>query len=938
MDYSKTVNLPKTDFPMKAGLSKREPEKIEKWETLDIYRKMRQKSKGKKKFLLHDGPPYANGRLHLGTALNKILKDIIVKFKVMAGYDSPYTPGWDCHGLPIEQALMKEMKADKHKVNLVDFRKKAAEFANKFIDIQRNEFKRLGVFGDWYNPYLTMNPKYEGVIVKVFGDLVKKGYIYRQKKPVYWCPTCETALADAEVEYADHISHSVFVKFQIKEIPDALKGKVEEKASVLIWTTTPWTLPANVALAFQSEADYVNVKIELPENKTENLIMAKRLLPVVAESLKSKEYKIFNEFMGTDLEGIRCQNPLVDRQSVGVLGDFVSLDDGTGVVHIAPGHGQEDYQVGLKYSLPIISPVDDKGVFTDEAGEFKGHKVFAANHLIIEKLKSSGALLFEEKLTHSYPHCWRCKRAIIFRATEQWFLSVEHNELRNRMKETIDKVKWVPSYGRNRIIGMVESRPDWCLSRQRLWGVPIPVVYCKACNQPILDDDVINRVVDLFSQHGSDIWFEKSIEEILEGVVVRCPKCGSTEFKKEQDILDVWFDSGVSHEAVLASGNFEGLEWPCDMYLEGSDQHRGWFQTSLIPAVALREKAPYKEVLTHGFVVDGEGKKMSKSLGNVIYPQEVIDKYGADILRLWVATSDYREDIRISQEILKGLTDTYRKIRNTLRFLLGNIWDFSIDKDKVAYKDMREIDRFALYKLQEVIKQVNNAYDSYEFHKAAVSINQFCTVFLSGFYLDVLKDTLYCDGQNWKSRKSAQTVLFEICSALARLLAPILSFTSEEVWQELGKIDKNCEESVFLASRPEINEKYVFSKELDDKWKKLSKTRDSVLIKFEELRKDKIIGSNMEGKLEILYSQNDKFLADEKELTQSVMGNWDIELKECADKSSETAVNQQGKSKFNKCERCWRFTEDVNNNNKFGGNLCSRCLKTLEETKVGSNV
>lgn len=922
MDYSKTVNLPKADFPMKAGLPKREPTLIEKWENSQLYKKIQDKNSGRQKFVLHDGPPYANGHIHLGTALNKILKDIILKHKTMAGFDSPYTPGWDCHGLPIEQQLMKELKADKHKVDRLQFRRQAADFARKFIDIQRSEFKRLGVIGDWENPYLTLTPKYEGVIVQVFGDLVKGGYIYRQKKPVYWCPTCETALADAEVEYAEHISHSVFVKFKVEGVPEKLKSSVDTSCSVLIWTTTPWTLPANVALAFLPDADYARVKFALKDNRTEDLILSKRLLPLVAEEIGAQSHQVQSEFQGEALEGIKCRNPLVDRQSLGVLADFVSLEEGTGVVHIAPGHGQEDYQVGLKYKLPVISPVNDKGVFTDEAGEFAGHKVFAANHLITEKLMRDNMLLYENKVTHSYPHCWRCKRAIIFRATEQWFLSVERNDLRARMQDTIKKVHWVPSYGQNRIAGMVESRPDWCLSRQRLWGVPIPVLYCQKCNQPLLDEAVINRVVSLFSEAGSDVWFEKPVDEILKGIDVKCEGCGGTAFKKEEDILDVWFDSGVSHEAVLASGDFKGLEWPCDMYLEGSDQHRGWFQTSLIPAVALREAAPYNAVLTHGFVVDGEGKKMSKSLGNVIYPQKVIEQYGADILRLWVATSDYREDIKISQEILKGLIDVYRKIRNTLKFLFGNICDFSL-KDKQPYEKMREIDRYALWRLQETIKQVRHAYDNYEFHKAAVAINNYCNVFLSGFYLDVSKDVLYCDGRSWQTRRSCQSALYEILSSLIRMLAPILSFTAEEAWLEFGKIDNGHEESVFLSQLPDVKREYLFPDQQALKWQNLFKIREKVLMELEALRKDKQIGSNLEAHVEVAGFED-------KELLSVVLGTWDVKASSKPDASSEPSV-AAAKSEYVKCERCWRFMEDVNQDNKYGGNLCTRCVKALSE-------
>ena len=911
-DYSKTVNLPQTEFPMKANLPVREPEFIKKWETEDTYKQIGEKNKSNPKFILHDGPPYANGRLHMGHALNKILKDLIIKYKSMNGFYSPYTPGWDCHGLPIEQQCMKDMKVDKHKIGLPEFRKAAAAFAQKYVDIQRDEFKRLGILGQWDKPYLTMDPKFEAVIVKVFGGLVKNGYIYRKKKPVYWCPTCETAMADAEVEYADHVSHSVFVKFAVVSLPQSLNFSLSHSLSVLIWTTTPWTLPANVALAFHPESDYVYAVLKTKEGKEEHLIFAKKLLPVVAEKIGATEYKIINEFTGDKLEGIKCRNPLMERESVGILADYVTLEDGTGVVHIAPGHGQDDYIASLKYKLPIISPVDDRGAFTDEVPEFKGHKVFAANPLIVEKLKALDALLYDDKLTHSYPHCWRCKRAIIFRATPQWFMSVEHESLRQTALKIIKNVKWVPAYGENRIAGMVETRPDWCLSRQRLWGVPIPVFYCEKCGEPLLEEKIINEISKLFGEKGSDVWFERTAAELLSGMQAKC-KCGNETFRKEQDILDVWFDSGVSHEAVLASGNYTDLTWPADMYLEGSDQHRGWFQTSLLPSAALRKAAPYKTVLTHGFVVDGEGKKMSKSVGNVVAPQDLIKQYGADIIRLWTATSDYREDIRISPEIIKGLADSYRKIRNTLRFLLGNISDFDVKTNSVAYEDLREIDRFALSRLQELVREVTNAYETFEFHRAANGINRFCTVDLSGFYLDALKDTLYCDGKEWPSRRSAQTVLYTICSTLIKMTAPILSFTAEEAWQEMRKKDATLPGSVLLTDFPKVDEQKIFSGEISKRWAALMEIRENALMQFEELRKKKEIGSNLEARAVIGCDERDV------ELLSNVLGTWDVRV----DRSAKICVEAK-KSELKKCDRCWRCVDGVD-----AEGLCPRCRKAV---------
>ncbi|OGS25037.1 MAG: isoleucine--tRNA ligase [Elusimicrobia bacterium RIFOXYB2_FULL_50_12] len=920
-DYSKTVNLPQTDFPMKANLPQREPQFLQQWEKLDLYAKMRSKNSGGKKFILHDGPPYANGHIHLGTSLNKILKDIIVKHNSMAGSDSPYTPGWDCHGLPIEQQCMKEMKVDKHHVNRVEFRKQAAAFAARFIEIQRSEFKRLGVLADWHKPYLTMDPKYESAIIRVFGALAREGYIFRQKKPVYWCPTCETAMADAEVEYAEHISHSVYVKFTVTNSPVTLSDAGEP--SVVIWTTTPWTLPANVALAFQPQAQYVNALVVLKDGSQQNLVLAKRLLPVFAEKIGAGAVTIVHEYEGSALEGIKCKNPLTGGESVGVLADYVTLEDGTGVVHIAPGHGQEDYQVGLSYKLPILSPVNDKGIFTDEAPEFlRGHKVFAANQLIIDELLKSKALLFEHKFAHSYPHCWRCKKAIIFRATPQWFMSVEHKDLRKRLLETVKNVRWVPAYGENRMAGMLQTRPDWCLSRQRLWGVPVPVFYCEKCGEPLLDDNVIGHVAALFAEHGSDIWFEKTPQQLLASLDVKCSKCKNDTFRKEEDILDVWFDSGVSSEAVLASGNFPGLSWPADMYLEGSDQHRGWFQTSLLPAVALRGQAPYKSVLTHGFVVDGEGKKMSKSLGNVILPEQIISSYGADILRLWTATSDYREDIRISPEIIKGLTDTYRKVRNTIRFLLGNIFDFS-PEGAALHADLREIDRHALWQLQVVVSEVTGAYNSYEFHRAAVSINNFCAVYLSGFYLDALKDTLYCDAPAWPSRRSAQAALREICLTLARLISPILSFTAEETWQELRKKDASLAESVFLSNFPVAKNEYAFTGALAQKWEKLFALRASAQAAFEVMRQKKEIGSNLGAHVELHL--DDAAITGDRELLSMALGTWDVTVSAGSENLAARA------SSHPKCGRCWRHTDDVTTQNPHGDALCARCISALKE-------
>lgn len=922
-EYSKTVNLPKTDFQMKANLPQREPAFVEEWENERLYVKMCEKNKDKEKFIFHDGPPYANAHIHIGTALNKVLKDFIIKYRFMIGNYVPFTPGWDCHGLPIEQLALKELKTDKNKVDRLVFRKQAAAFAKKFVEIQKGEFKRLGAIADWDNPYLTLDPKYEASIVKVFGQLAENGYVYRKKKPVYWCPCCETALADAEVEYADHASDSIFVKFKIVSLPKGLKTKkaLLKDFSVLIWTTTPWTLPANVALAFNGDAQYIAAVYKFEDGKEERLIVAEALADSVKENIKALSYETLFETKGVDFVNLHCKNPVVERESEGILADYVSMEDGTGIVHIAPGHGQEDYQAGLEYGLEIISPVNDRGLFTKDVPEFENINIFKANPLIIEKLEKEGKLLAKLNIDHSYPHCWRCKKPVIFRATPQWFLSVEYDDLRKRLLDSVKDVNWIPKYGENRITGMLESRPDWCLSRQRLWGVPIPVFYCKDCGEALIDPKIIYKISDLFSEKGSDSWFEMSEEELLKGTDAKCPSCSSKNFRKEEDILDVWFDSGVSHEAVLSSGNYKDLEFPADLYLEGSDQHRGWFQTSLIPSVALKDEAPYKNVLTHGFVVDGQGKKMSKSLGNVISAEQMINKYGADVLRLWIASSDYKEDIRVSDEILKGLSDAYRKIRNTIRFLLGNIGGFD-HKKVLQFKDMQEIDKYALSRLQDLSTQVSAAYESYEFHKAASSINNFCTVFLSGFYLDALKDILYCNKVDSIERISAQSAMLEICSVLIRLVAPILSFTAEEAWKEILKVVPDAPKSVFLADFPITNSKMILQAETLEKWEKILDVREEVLAAYEKLRQNKIIGSNLEASLNITYGEKYAGVFKDKDLLNLTLGSWDIKAVQSDDE--DMFKIEATKSEYGKCMRCWRHIEGIKED------LCPRCTEALK--------
>ncbi len=681
MDYKDTLNLPKTDFPMKANLAKREPEMLARWEEMRIYEKIRADAKGRKPYILHDGPPYANGNIHLGTALNKIIKDILIKAKNMAGRDSVYVPGWDCHGLPIEHQVDKELGEKKAAMSQADKRRFCRVYADQYVGIQREQFKRLGVFGEWDNPYLTMTYDYEATTVAEFGKLYLNGSVYKGKKPVYWCASCKTALAEAEVEYQDHTTPSIYVKFAcISDVAARLPKLAGEKVSVVIWTTTPWTIPANLAIALHEDFRYVAVKV-----KGEVLILAKELLDYCLDAFgfRNEPYEILDEFPGSVMEGLKCRHPLIDRESLLILAPFVTLDAGTGCVHIAPGHGQEDYEIGMKYGLENYAPVDDDGKFTRDVKDFAGQFVFDANGAVIAKLKEEGALLGQMEIQHTYPHCWRCKQPIIFRSTEQWFISMEKNDLRKKTLAAIDAVTWIPSWGRDRIYGMVENRPDWCISRQRLWGVPITMFYCKACGSELMTQEILEHVVGLVREHGADVWFEREPKELMPAGT-RCPKCGGETFKKETNILDVWFDSGVSHAAVLE--HRPDLSSPADMYLEGNDQHRGWFHSSLLESVGTRGRAPYRNVLTHGFVVDGEGKKMSKSVGNVIDSQTIIDQYGAEILRLWVAAEDYTEDIRISEEILKRLVEAYRRIRNTSRFILGNLYDFDPATDAVPYR------------------------------------------------------------------------------------------------------------------------------------------------------------------------------------------------------------------------------------------------------------
>ena len=929
MDYKESLNLPKTDFPMKANLSQREPEMLARWDDMHIYHRIREVSRGRKPYILHDGPPYANGSIHLGTALNKIIKDILIKAKNMSGRDSIYVPGWDCHGLPIEHQVDKELGEKKARMSQADKRRFCRVYADKYVGVQREQFKRLGVFGEWENPYLTMAYDYEATTVTEFGKLYLGGSVYKGKKPVYWCASCKTALAEAEVEYQDHTTPSIYVKFPlISDIASRLPKLAGEKVFVVIWTTTPWTIPANLAIAFHAEFLYVAVKV-----KGEVLILAKDLLDYCLDAfgLRHEPYEILDEFPGAVMEGLKCRHPLIDRETLLILAPFVTLDAGTGCVHIAPGHGQEDYEIGMKYGLDNYAPVDDDGNFTCDVKDFAGRFVFDANGAINKKLSEEGALLGQMDIRHTYPHCWRCKQPIIFRSTEQWFISMEENDLRKKALTSIDRVTWIPAWGRDRIYGMVENRPDWCISRQRLWGVPITMFYCKECDSELMTQEILDHVVGLVREHGADVWFDREAGDLMP-VGTRCPKCGGGDFKKETNILDVWFDSGVSHAAVLE--HRPNLASPADMYLEGNDQHRGWFHSSLLESVGTRGRAPYLNVLTHGFVVDGEGKKMSKSVGNVIDSQTIIDEYGAEILRLWVAAEDYTEDIRISSEILKRLVEAYRRIRNTSRFILGNLYDFKPDTDKTRYEEMAEMDRWILHRLQEVVRRVREAYEQYQFHVVYYTLYNFCTVDLSSLYLDVLKDRLYTSKASSLARRSAQTAMTAVLETMVQLLAPILTFTAEEVWQALPAYPGKAE-SVHLTCFPEVNEAFLQA-ELAETWKTLITVKGEVAKAIETGRQNKILGHSLDAAVFISAPEKLRtILESHREDLRALLIVSDVRIvaEQAGDQafpSAEIAGLSVSVSRApgEKCQRCWVYSETIGSSTEHP-TLCKKCQDNL---------
>jgi isoleucyl-tRNA synthetase len=918
MDYGKTLNLLQTDFPMRGNLPQAEPGIQQQWEDIDIYSKVQANRKGKPKFILHDGPPYANGDIHIGHALNKVLKDIIVRFKTMQGYDAPYVPGWDTHGLPIEQAVANNDKIDRKKMSVHEFREYCKEYALQSVERQKAQFKRLGVRGDWSNPYITLQPKYEAQQIRVFGEMVNKGYIYKGLKPVYWSPSSESALAEAEIEYQDKTSTSVYVAFQVKDG----KGKLPEDASIVIWTTTPWTLPANLGISLHPDFEYVLVQVD-----GKKYVVAQGLLESVSKEIGWSDVQVLSQIKGSELEYVLCQHPFYDRTSPVMVGEHVTLEAGTGCVHTAPGHGEDDFVIGQRYKLGVLCPVDDQGHFTAEAPGFEGMFYDKGNKVITEMLKESGHLLHSSLIQHQYPHDWRTKKPVIFRATEQWFASVD--KFRQEMLEEIKKVKWTPSWGELRLHNMIADRGDWCISRQRVWGVPIPIFYGRNSNKPLVNKETIEHVAQIFEREGSNAWFQKDESELLPAGTV-CPVSGDTEFRKETDIMDVWFDSGSSHAAVLEAR--EELQWPADLYVEGSDQYRGWYNSSLITGVAVRGQAPYKAILSHGFALDGEGRKMSKSLGNTIDPNKVCDKLGADILRLWVSSVDYQSDVRISDNILSQITEVYRKIRNTLRFLLGNLSDFNPVTDRIAASEMNELDRFALARLNRLTDRVIKAYDAYEFHIVYQAVHHFCAVEMSAFYLDIIKDRLYASAPSDPARKAAQTVLYDALTAITKLIAPILPHTADEVWKYIPGTEL---ESIQLSDLPEVDTT-LFDDAMELKWGQFIVLRDDVLKALEEARKEKMIGNSL-GAAVHLYPdvEQAKLLAGLEQLEQLFIVSA-VEVHEIGAAIPEGTRSSKGLSvqvkvaEGKKCERCWNVTTDVGQDQDHP-TLCVRCATVVKQ-------
>ena len=909
VELKDTLLMPKTKFPMRGNLPNKEPEFLKRWEEMDLYRKVLEKNAGKPSYVLHDGPPYANGNIHTGHALNKILKDFIVKYKNMNGFVSNYVPGWDTHGLPIEQVLVNN-GVDRKSMPATKFRNKCKDYALKQVDKQRADFKKLGVIGDWENPYLTLDPKFEAEQIRVFGKMVDKGYIYKGLKPIYWSPSSESALAEAEIEYRDHTSPSIYVGFELV----SEDGVVEKGTKFVIWTTTPWTLPANLGIAVHPDFEYQEVKVN-----GENYLLAKERVNFLAEQFGWENFELGKTVLGKELEYLLCQHPFLDRTSTVILADYVTLDSGTGLVHTAPGHGVDDFIVGQgKYKLGVLSPVDNQGNLTEEAGQFAGQFVFDANKNIIAHLAETGALLKQENITHSYPHDWRSKKPIIFRSTPQWFCSID--AFRSELLDAVDRTKFYSEWGKPRLYNMIRDRGDWVISRQRVWGVPIPVFYAEN-GEAILDNTLIEHVAKIFEVEGSNVWFYKDAKELLpEGYTH--PGSPNGEFTKEMDIMDVWFDSGTSHQGCCALR--DDLTYPADLYLEGSDQYRGWFNSSLITSVAISGEAPYKELVSAGFVMDGNGNKMSKSLGNVISPNDVGKQLGAEIIRLWSASVDYTQDVRISNDILKQVSETYRKIRNTFRFLLGNLFNGSFDNrtDLLSYDELEELDKYMVLKFEKVVAKVLDYYENYQFNSITTELINFFNVELSSFYLDYGKDILYIEAEKSHKRLSMLTVLYTVLSKSVRLLAPILSFTAEEVYDNMPYEEA---ESVHLLDFPEKN--VIDDAELEAKWDKLLEVRDDVNKALEESRNEKVIGKSLEAAVEIYSNDSEvvELLNSVDNLHQLFIVS-SVEVKENDGVAYDLATVKVTKAEGQRCERCWNIVEEVNEEG-----LCPRCASILNK-------
>lgn len=926
-DYNATIHLPKTDFPMRAGLPAREPVFQEEWEKEGLYQQLMEKNEGKPLFILHDGPPYANGNLHMGHALNKVLKDIIVRYKNMAGFHAPYTPGWDTHGLPIERQAIKAYGMDRDKVSVAEFRSKCEEFACEHVNTQRTQFKRLGVLGDWEKPYLTLTHDFEATQIEVFGEMVKKGFIYKGMKPVYWCPKDETALAEAEIEYQDVPCKSIFVKFAVTDDKGVISKLIgtTENVYFVIWTTTTWTIPGNLAISLNPFFEYDFVKVP----NGEIYVLAKELVESVMKTAGIGEWEVLATALGSDLEMVKTRHPLFDRDSVVITGEHVTLDAGTGCVHTAPGFGADDFIVCQKYKIPIIVPVDEKGCHTAESGKYEGIYVDDSNEIILKDLDECGALLATEDIVHSYPHCWRCKNPIIFRTTEQWFCSVD--ALKDDAVRACHNITWLPAWGEERMTSMIVERSDWCISRQRIWGVPIPIFFCKDCGKPLVNEQTIKIVSNLFRERGSNAWFELDASEILPDDI-KC-ECGCGSFDKETDTMDVWFDSGSSHAAVLDDGKFPYLQFPADVYLEGNDQYRGWFQSSMLTSIATKGVAPYKTVITHGMIVDEERQKMSKSLGNGISLQEILKQYGADIVRLWVASADYKQDMRISKEMFKHLSQNYLKIRNTARYILGNLNGFEVSQ-LLPYGELEELDQWALMKLNELVTKVIGAYDAYEFHTVLHAIHNFCVVDMSNFYLDVIKDRLYCD--EGKLRLSAQTAMFHILDAIVRMVSPILCFTSDEIWKAMPHQEGDDLRNIALNGMPAPNAAYAFDARKQEKWTRLLVLRDEVNKALEAARNQKIIGKPLEAAVTVELNGVDcayfrENFTEEALADLCIVSEMHVSEGEGAPKTVEnryglkvTVAHAEGK----KCERCWKFVGSVGSDSRHPA-LCARCASVV---------